>query len=1444
MTIRNKLFIAIGSIVITLSLIFATLSYFVQKHQLLNALDQKLLVSAQLARASVPADYHDRLVDKQSVSPEEFTRIVDSHNKLCLQLGLQYLWSCMEMGQQIVFTSATSPGKDIHKKDHASFFDAHSDPKAFDEVFKTMRPVFSSFQNQWGHGRMVLLPYKDREGRKYCFGASVSFDEIHAALKKFLILSFCLGVGFLALGLLVALRISRTLANPIIRLAGIAERIAGGDMDQPGVGEPTEVASLGKSLQVMKSAIRQKIGELEAEIIERKNAQMEMSKFQFIALEARDPLLLVTLDGRIVEANHAAEKLYGYSRAELLQLHIKKLRAHESPETVKSQLHQAQAQGILFEATHVCKDGSAVPVEVNSKSVTIEGEQLLLSVVRDITERKATRARIERLSQLYTALSQCNQDIVHSSNVDELLPKICRGIVQLGGMKMAWIGFADEASGWVRPSASFGDGIEYLDGIRISVHENEPSGRGPTGTAIRENRPFWCQDFQNDPLTLPWQETGKRFGWGSAASLPLCVGEKPIGALTIYSDAVEAFDEEVRTLMEGMANDISFALESFVREDERKQEEEARRKSEARTLTILQTAMDGFLVVDEEGRMLEVNEVYCRMTGYSASELLTMRISDLEVIESAEATRARIQKIMAQGCDRFESIQRRKDGSHFDVEVSAQYRAADRTFVAFLHDITNRKQAARALTEANEELEQRVLERTAALETEVAERRRAEIAQQTTLQRFFVILSNMYSAVLLVSNDERVEFANQAFCDLFRLTDAPGDLVGLDTRQDLPGKLRHAYLHPDQTAARMREILEEGQPVKGEEIALQNGKICQRDFVPLKLDGKPYGRLWLHSDITEHKRAEQELAQQHKQLQHLLDTAPVGVGISVGGVIRFANPRMAELGDLKVGDSVTRIYHNIEDRERMLQVLATKGIVQDMEFKVPGPHGVTLDTMGTFLDTEFEGQKGILCWLVNVGKLKEAEIALRQAKEAAESANRAKSTFLANMSHEIRTPMNAILGFAQLMQVDSATTPQQQKHLEIINRSGKFLLSLINDILEMAKIEAGRVVLTPVTFDLHRLIKDLERIFAVQTAAKHLRFSVEKLKEIPRWVVGDEQKLRQILFNLLSNAVKFTSEGWIAVRPYMDKGDPDELRFIVEIEDTGAGISEEEQSYLFRRFSQTQSGRKVGGGTGLGLAITHEFIRMMGGDISVRSQQGKGSLFRFHLKLKRADAIPDAEWRSVAESPMRLSPGQAPCRVLIVDDNDENRSLLRHMLSSAGFEISEAVNGGESIQKFKTWHPQLILMDMRMPGMDGCEAIRRIRKSANGSEVKIAINSASTFEEDKRKALAAGVDVFLKKPIQYQELFDALEKMLGIDFTLQPAEPKKEAVIEPQASLLSKEGLAPEWLSEMRDAVLLADFDTVEKLIDDIASLDAARAQKLRAFAEQFNAKALLNFLE
>jgi len=494
---------------------------------------------------------------------------------------------------------------------------------------------------------------------------------------------------------------------------------------------------------------------------------------------------------------------------------------------------------------------------------------------------------------------------------------------------------------------------------------------------------------------------------------------------------------------------------------------------------------------------------------------------------------------------------------------------------------------------------------------------------------------------------------------------------------------------------------------------------------------------------------------------------------------------------------------------------------------------------------------------------KQMEKALQIAKDAAESANRAKSEFLANMSHELRTPLNATIGFAQVMAHSQTLPPEHQENVSIIRRSGEYLLTLINQILELSKIEAGRTTLNETGFDLHKLLDELEDLFLLRVKEKNLQLMFERSPNLPQYIRGDEVKLRQILINLLNNAIKFTQEGGVAVRVESEKVEVRSekaesishsslltshsslLTLHFEIEDTGSGISPDELDTVFNAFVQT-SGARAQEGTGLGLAISRKFVQMMGGEIKVLSELGKGSLFRFDIQVKLADA-GSVNIRQPARRIIALQPGQITHRILIVDDRPDNRRLLVKLLAPLGFDIREAVNGQEAVEISESYEPHLIWMDMRMPVMDGYEATKRIRSTIKGHSAAIIALTASAFEEERTVVLSAGCDDFLRKPFREHELFDMMKKHLGVCYIYEEEEetlPDSEQTKEENRKALTAEAvsaLPPEIVKELENAAIRGNMDAISAVIGQIRAINAPLADALTDLADEFQYAEILN---
>ncbi len=646
--------------------------------------------------------------------------------------------------------------------------------------------------------------------------------------------------------------------------------------------------------------------------------------------------------------------------------------------------------------------------------------------------------------------------------------------------------------------------------------------------------------------------------------------------------------------------------------------------------------------------------------------------------------------------------------------------------------------------------------------------------------------------------------------------------------------------------------------------------------------------LLLSMNIGKRKRAEETLRKKEIQLRHIsdslekgflyqMDFGPAGVfrkilyvsagvrdvlGVSPeeiyedpGLLYRYLHPEdLADFMEEEFGALEDLRPFNVETRLLLPEGSVKWVHIVSVGYREKNGHilrnGLVLD-ISSF--KEIQSDKELLENLVG-----ERTAALETAALEAVRANRAKSVFLANMSHEIRTPLNAILGFATILERDPSISPKQRDALRTISRSGKHLLELINDILSMSKIEAGKLSLHTAPFSPSQLLEDLASVFRSQAASKGVAFEVEKGEALPQQLLGDEAKVRQICVNLLGNAVKFTQEGNIVLKAHTEKDDRKEslregiredaqeeksLYLVVEVKDTGPGIPSEELPRIFEAFRQAEGGEHAGG-TGLGLSITKSLVQFMGGAITAESTLGEGSSFRFRIPLKES-TLKESDLPNTFQLMAKLEQNREPVRILVVDDSRDNREFLRALLEPQGFLLMEGTNGIEALEMLESWEPHLILMDIRMPLMDGYEAIRKIRKNPAHGDLPVIAVTARSFEEDAQAIRLAGATDYLSKPFTPESLFALLGKYLNLEDALHQ-EQQDFSSLERERSL-SREDLAKiprDLLSSMKQAVHEGDMKSLEELVREVQQLDSLRGAQLQDLLEQYDYEKLQLLLE
>jgi PAS domain S-box-containing protein len=736
-----------------------------------------------------------------------------------------------------------------------------------------------------------------------------------------------------------------------------------------------------------------------------------------------------------------------------------------------------------------------------------------------------------------------------------------------------------------------------------------------------------------------------------------------------------------------------------------------------------------------------------------------------------------------------------------------------------------------------DELEARVQERTAAL-------RQSE-------EKF---------AKIFYTHPNPISISRVSDGSLIDVNDSALELFGLECGEILDKRNFDLDLGID-PAQRQRTIqsIQVHGPVRGIESHLQTKRGDTRIILYsadlIEVDGEPYLINILY-DITDRKRAEEALRQSEEKFSKIFHSNPNPMTISrvTDGCILDANTSALEFFDAQLADVLgktsfeLKLWADLEHREQVFQKLQQHQVVRSFECDFRTRKGEIRTVLLSAEIIEVNGQICLVSTMNDISDRRQAEVALQQAKLEAETANQAKSRFLSNMSHELRTPLNSILGFTQVMNRDLSLSTTQRDQLDIINRSGEHLLEMINDVLDMAKIEAGRIDINLNCFDLHCLLKTLESMFSMRVFAKGITLTTEQSYNVPQFVKTDEGKLRQILINLIGNAIKFTEEGqiWVRVRfledPKSEKNTTALLSF--DVEDTGIGVASNELDSIFEAFVQSkQSSRSMQAGTGLGLPICREFVQLLGGEISVSSKPGQGSLFQFYLPVEAVSEPPLAEKPQV----VGLAPGQKQYRILIVDDRWESRQLMTQLLEPLGFAVRDARNGQEAITICQNWEPHLIWMDMQMPTMDGYTATRHIKTNLHSNTIVIAL-TASALEEDTDIILGTGCDAIVRKPFREAEIFQVLTQYLGAHFAVQlpPQSVSKSGIKQPidTLALESLQTMPKEWIAQVHQAAQKVDNAVLLSLIDRLSEQHSELRENLVHLVRNFRCDIIFDLTE
>lgn len=1053
----------------------------------------------------------------------------------------------------------------------------------------------------------------------------------------------------------------------------------------------------------------------------------------------------------------------------------------------------------------------------------------MLGTHLDIDELKRAEERSRQLRDL-------GLQMVWVSDVPSALRIALHAALAIAGVDAGGIYLVDPVTGDLVLECHRGVSRTFQDALR-RIPANSPNAEW-----ARQRVSF---HGSSTDMNRPGIDQVHREGLKAFSMVPIVEEGRLVGVLNVASRQIEELPMAARTALESVAGVVSSVLvrlraqEALRRanaELEKRVIERTRElaRSEAKFRTLFESTRDAIVISGPTGSALDCNPAAMQLFGYDVKrEFLAQSLEDLSPEHQSDGRSSRVaflenqELVLEQGSHFYEWDHRRCDGSIFPAEVSTGAATIDgqTVLLSMIRDISQRRAAENRLRSSEAQF-----------------RRLLELAPLP---------------MGLANHDGGIVLLNRRFAQTFG--------YGKEEIPDLDSWWRLAY--PDlayrtqvlhRWNAAVSAASAEGVDIEPQEyrVTCRDGTLRDVIVSGIRLESQV---LATFLDVTQLRAADADL----RKLRSAVEQSPAVVVITdPNGTIEYVNPTFEAQTGYRAADAIGRNPRLLKSGAHSPAFYAELwGTLREKRIWRGELCNRRKDGSLFWESTAIApvlGADGRVTHYVaikeDITERRRAAEELHEAKEAAEAANKAKSRFLANMSHEIRTPMNVILGFAQLLQREGTLDTRQRQYVGTLNRSGEHLLRLINDILDMSRIEAGRLPLEPVDCDFDGLLDELSAAFRLRAEESGLELVISRSPTVPARLHTDSGRVRQILLNLLGNAFKFTSQGRIEVRvsctPVVNEAAPANAVLLgIEVADTGPGILPAELERIFQPFEQSRTGENHGG-TGLGLTISRQLARMLGGEISVTSRIGIGSTFRFAFQ---AVALPHLEKtpQSVPDSRqiLKLAPGSAPPMILIVDDITANRDLLRLPLEEAGFATRQAVDGSEAVRLAGTLHPDLILMDLRMPVLDGLAATREIRKLPTGASPRILVVSAGVLEISESEWRSAGADGFLGTPVRHSELLSRVGSLLQVALIEDETRPGSGsgpgAETGIPASLFAAAGRLSE---ELREQIIAAtevgDVTSLRRMIhEQVCPIDAALGQALSQWVASFDYLALLGFL-